>query len=168
MTASLDLLRQTFETFRSKAAALYGEPSSWFHLRGIEDGGTHTEFDLQAQTGVIRIPLAYGEYDKSFKLCHEAFHFLGPVATAEVTYLEEGAASLFSYREHPAMLQDKAPEKYLRAIELVNKLGDDPHRCIARLRTLNKKISHVTPGEIRSAFPDVSQSDASALCDRFY
>ncbi|MFL9814551.1 hypothetical protein D7241_14960 [Stutzerimonas sp. VN223-3] len=102
-----------------------------------------------------------------YELAHETIHLLDPTI-GFTNYLEEGIAVAFSLELSRSQTNHPMPvptdKFYGRALELVNKLPENPFVSAREIRKKCQKLSLAKPQDLKELFPEIDEETAHALC----
>jgi hypothetical protein len=102
--------------------------------------------------------------EAQFELAQEIVHLLAPTGGGEAFTIEEGVATIFTRQNSPIQIDQPS---YLTAQLLVKPLLEIDPLSILKLRQKRRAFFDFTPDFIRENYPDVTESDANALCVPF-
>ena len=152
----------------------YGKRNPIYTILGIElfDGGPDIHFsDYNPSYIYIRITpnCRFDMTETVLQVSHEAVHCLHPTTIENVTYLEEGLATLFSLGYTNSYTGEKYIDNqhYIQASNLVSELLKYKPTIIKELRTQESSISMFTPKMLIDNCPDIPLDLAEKLTTRF-
>jgi hypothetical protein len=104
-----------------------------------------------------------------FQLAHEACHLISPSGSSEASNLEEGFATVVGHtlaRKY-TNVDWKIDPLYREAHDDVAKLLADNPTAIRDVRTLENRLSSVTPDHLKQAVRGIQAQLAERLCHRW-
>ena len=126
-------------------------------------------FNAQAKTAYMSLSTVAADHWNAAEaeVSHEVVHLLNPV-TGVTNYLEEGVATAFAQYAASRYGFFYRPDSYYKdALDLVNRLADDPLGTGRLLRTHVGALSECSSRNLISQFPDVGEDVAESLARKF-
>lgn len=152
----------------------YGKRNPTYTILGIElfEEGPDihiSEYDPSYISIRITPNCRFDMTETVLQVSHEAVHCLHPTTIENVTYLEEGLATLFSLEYTNSYIGEKYIDNqhYIQASNLVSELLKYKPTIIKELRTQQSSISMFTPKMLIANCPDIPLDLAEKLTARF-